>query len=60
MATRDEIKDAILKVAGDPVSGAIKDLAESMADAVHAIDNPPSSQRVEIKENRVTKPAETR
>jgi len=26
MATKDEIKNAILKVAGDPVSGAIKDL----------------------------------
>lgn len=60
MATKDEIKNAILKVAGDPVSGAIKDLAESMAEAVHAIDNPPSSLRVETKENRVTKPAETR
>lgn len=60
MATKVEIKKAILEVAGNPVSGAIADLADSMADAVFAIDNPPSLLKVEEKESRVTKPAETR
>lgn len=58
MATKAEIKDAILKVAGNPISGVIADLADSMAEEVHAIDNPPS--QVQEKESRVTKPEETR
>lgn len=58
MATKDQIKKAILEVAGNPVSGVIADLADSMADAVVAIDNP--AVLGEVKEARVTKPAETR
>lgn len=58
MATKAEIKDAILKVAGNPVSGAIADLADSMAEEILAIDNPPV--KVQEKESRVTKPEETR
>jgi hypothetical protein len=58
MATKAEIKDAILKVAGNPISGVIADLADSMAEEVHAIDNPPV--KVQEKESRVTKPEETR
>lgn len=59
MATKAEIKAAILKVAGDPVSGVIADLADSMADAVVAIDTPPV-EKAQEKEARVTKPTETR
>lgn len=58
MATKDQIKKAILEVAGNPVSGAIADLADSMADAVVAIDTP--AVLGEVKEARITKPAETR
>ncbi len=58
MATKDQIKKAILEVAGNPISGVIADLADSMADAVVAIDNP--AAHGEAKEARVTKPAETR
>jgi hypothetical protein len=58
MATQAEIKAAILKIAGNPVSGVIADLAESMAEEIHAIDNPPV--KVQEKESRVTKPEETR
>jgi hypothetical protein len=58
MATKSEIKEAILKVAGYPSSGAIADLADSMAEEIHAIDNPPV--KVQEKESRVTKPEETR
>jgi hypothetical protein len=60
MATKAEIKAAILTVAGNPISGAIHDLADLMAEEVHAIDNPPSSVKVTEKESRVTKPEETR
>lgn len=59
MASKDAIKAAILKVAGDPVSGIIKDLADEMAQAVVDLDATTSSERSE-KETRVTKPAETR
>jgi CO/xanthine dehydrogenase FAD-binding subunit len=38
MATREEVKEAILRVAGNPVAGVIADLADEMADAVVALD----------------------
>ena len=59
MANKEQIKDAILKVAGNPVSGAIADLADAMAQAVVDLDTTPAAQRSE-KEVRVTKPAEIR
>lgn len=59
MATKDEIKLAILKVAGDPVSGILFDLADEMAEAVYKLDNAAATERAE-KETRVTKPAEIR
>jgi hypothetical protein len=58
MATKQEIKAAILYVAGNPTTGAIADLADSMAEEILAIDNPPV--KVQEKESRVTKPEETR
>ena len=58
MATKEQIKQAILEVAGNPISGAIADLADSFADAVIAIDAPAFIG--EAKEARVTKPTETR
>tara|TARA_R110000764_G_scaffold9483_2_gene30456 strand:- start:3451 stop:3687 length:237 start_codon:yes stop_codon:yes gene_type:complete len=78
MATKEQIKKAILKAAGDPETGAIKDLADTFADAVFALDNETptradtkddvSGEKVQdathyerpTKENRVTKPTETR
>lgn len=59
MATKAEIKAAILSVAGNPESGAIVDLADDFADAVFRLDNPAASLSAE-KETRVTKPAEKR
>jgi hypothetical protein len=59
MATKDAIKAAILKVAGNPVSGVIADLADEMAQAVVDLDTTTSSERSE-KETRVTKPVEIR
>jgi hypothetical protein len=54
VATHAEIRKAILKVAGNPETGAIRDLADAMASAVVALDNEPA------KENRVMKVAEKR
>lgn len=62
MATKDEIKKVILDIAGNPTSGAIKDLADSWAEAIEALDKPAKSGTPSLptKENRVTKPEETR
>lgn len=55
MASKKEIKEAILKVAGNPVSGPIASLADAMADAVVALDKKP-----EPKTKRVLDVPETR
>jgi hypothetical protein len=53
MASKEQIKAAILKVAGDPGVGVIFELADEMADAIVAIDKP-------VIERRIVKPQETR
>lgn len=53
MATKEQIVDAILKVAGNPAAGEIKDLAEAFADAIVSLDAP-------VTEKRVVKAEETR
>lgn len=61
MATKEQIKKAILEVAGDPESGVIAELADKWADAIVAIDNPVAVASVAAtKETRITKPEETR
>jgi hypothetical protein len=57
MATKEQIVEAILKVAGDPTVGVIKDLAEDFADAIISLDAPAAK---ETKEARVVKAEETR
>ncbi len=57
MASYDEIKATILKVAGNPTSGIIAELAHDWAIEIEKLDS--ASQRSE-KETRVTKPAEIR
>jgi hypothetical protein len=59
MATKDDIKKALLKVAGNPTTGVIADLADAMADAVYALDNP-SKAGVPSAEKRIVEPQETR
>lgn len=61
MATKEQIKKAILEVAGNPESGVIFELADHFADAVVAIDAPaPAEVKSADKEIRVTKPEEKR
>ena len=57
MASYEEIKATILKVAGNPTSGIIAQLAHDWAIEIEKLDS--ASQRSE-KETRVTKPAEIR
>jgi len=62
MASEKDIKEAILKVAGNPESGAIHSLADRMAKAVAELDTPDESPRAEKpkREVRVTEPTEVR
>lgn len=55
--SKDEIKRAILKAAGNPEAGPIADLADEMAQEVSALITPPQSAD---KETRVYKPSELR
>jgi hypothetical protein len=58
MATKDEIKAAILKTAGNPSAGIIKDLADDFAKAVWELDNTNSVSPA--KEVRIVDSKETR
>ena len=58
MASKDEIKRAILKVAGNPSVGLIADLADDLAKAVWELDNTNSYNPA--KEARVVDGKETR
>ena len=65
MASKEDIKKAILGVAGNPESGLIWDLSDKMAEAVLGLDNKApvkteeksADAEVPSKETRVTKPA---
>lgn len=57
MANKEQIKKAILEVAGNPSSGVVIDLADAWAEAITRLD---SSIDPEKKEIRVTKPEELR
>tara|TARA_R110000851_G_scaffold63426_1_gene145179 strand:+ start:968 stop:1132 length:165 start_codon:yes stop_codon:yes gene_type:complete len=54
MATYDDVKKTLLRVAGDPVSGPVKDLVDDWARAIVALDAEPA------KETRVLKASEKR
>lgn len=56
----DQIKDAILKTAGYPESGAIAELAGAMAKAIIEIDAPEIKRFEPPKEVRVIESKETR
>jgi hypothetical protein len=63
MATKEDIKKAILKVAGNPEAGAIFQLADAMAEAVVGLDAPvrsAASSYEPTKETRILKADETR
>jgi hypothetical protein len=58
MATKDEIKAAILGAAGNPSSGTIYDFAEAMATAVSELDK--KSAGKPANEIRIVETKETR
>lgn len=58
MATKEQIKKAILEVAGNPESGVIAELADAFADAVAKIDS--AASLTAEKEIRVNQAKEVR
>ena len=58
MATKEQIKAAILKTAGNPSAGLIADLADDLAKAVWELDNTNSVNPA--KEVRIVDSKETR
>lgn len=58
MATKEQIKAAILKTAGNPSAGIINDLADDLAKAVWELDNTNSVNPA--KEVRIVDSKETR
>lgn len=58
---KTKVKEAILKVAGNPESGVIAELADAMAEAVVNIDKPVETKKFEpVKETRIQEITETR
>jgi hypothetical protein len=57
MANKQEIKDAILKAAGNPSVGVIAEMADEFADAVVALEEKSSAP---AKETRVVESKEIR
>lgn len=60
MATISEIKAALLKAAGNPEAGPIKALAQDMAEAVAALDEPEVKAAKPAKEVRIVESGEVR
>jgi 3,4-dihydroxy-2-butanone 4-phosphate synthase len=58
MASKDDIKKAILKAAGNPSVGVIADIADDLAKAVWELDN--TNSYSPAKEARVVDIKETR
>jgi hypothetical protein len=58
MATKDEIKKAILKASGNPSVGVIADIADDLAKAIWELDNTNSYNPA--NEARVVDSKETR
>jgi hypothetical protein len=57
MATKEQIKDAILKAAGNPETGVIADMADQFAEAVLGLEEKSSAP---AKETRVVESKEIR
>jgi hypothetical protein len=57
---KEQIKQAILKTAGNPSSGVIKDLADAFAEAIMKIDEPEKKSFNPVTETRVLETKETR
>lgn len=60
MATKEQIKAAMLKVVGNPTTGIFVDFADDIAEAIYTLDNPSQKAAVPSVEKRIVEPQETR
>jgi hypothetical protein len=60
MARRDEVKKALLDVAGNPSVGLIAEWVDRFADAVVALDEPKPKREFDARETRVVGAKERR
>lgn len=60
MATKEQIKAAMLQVVGNPTTGIFVDFADDIAEAIHTLDNPSPKAGVPSAEKRIVEPQETR
>jgi len=60
MATREEMKKAILDVSGNPESGIVPAWVDRWVDAIVALDAPVKAKKPEVKETRIIAPEEER
>jgi len=49
MATKEQIKDAILRAAGNPETGVIADIADQLAEAVVGLEEKASTPAKEVR-----------
>jgi hypothetical protein len=49
MATKEQIKEAILRAAGNPETGVIADMADQLADAVLGLEAKSSTSAKEVR-----------
>lgn len=63
MATREEIKKAVLKATGNPEAGPVFKAVDAIVDAIVGLDQAPTEEKSEgrpAKETRTTKASEIR
>lgn len=55
MATKEEIKKAILDASGNPDTGIVKENADAWAEAIWLLDNPKSDKEVRVIQAKETR-----
>lgn len=55
MATKEEIKKAILDASGNPEAGVVRELVDTWAEAVWLLDNPKSDKEVRVIQAKETR-----
>jgi hypothetical protein len=55
MATKEQIKEAILSTTGYPIIGAIVENVDALVDAIYLLDNPAKTKEVRILEASETR-----
>jgi hypothetical protein len=55
MATKEQIKKAILDASGNPDTGIVRDNVDAWAEAVWLLDNPKSEKEIRVIESKETR-----